>query len=503
MKPIVPFVVALCTAGGVWARWAAPEIAPGAAQSLESDAPEADGTPEPLAEGEPEGAMHLAPAGGGCVAPRPSPDPYDGPAIVGGAPAESSPDDVVGPSAPPMAASLPLDVRLVDAETGRPAASATWDVAHERGGSLPGGAPRGHVRIHDARVTSELQVTAGPSEVAWDAPSWNEAVSRYAERFAATYPLRREVVVSVSVATADGRSTVGELAVSATVAGRSVQAPWLPTGRPSGGPPDSLDLEVRGVPLLRGEALSISVSERRGTAWHTADWADTLGHDLRTRLDVTMTLPERADEDTGFLGRGGRRSLRIGCGCGGRLVRPPRETGVLVLDVVRTDGRPASGAQVRVSSQDDSSLHGFSRSLGARGRARFVGLEDGVWEVELREVGLVPTTGEVRVIAGSVTPFVLREHPGASLHLEVTDDAGRPLPFATFQVAETPSGMDWVDVAGGVQRLDGFTDERGCRALHRLGEGPTRIRVAYGSRRAETTVDVPASGSVPVRMVVR
>ena len=108
---------------------------------------------------------------------------------------------------------------------------------------------------------------------------------------------------------------------------------------------------------------------------------------------------------------------------------------------------------------------------------------------------------DVTLVEGATTDATLRESRGASLDVEVVDARGRPLPFARLAFHEGP-GFAYVTGEGGVQRVDGFTDERGRLHLARVQPGARRVRVSWGGRHALERLSLEDGERRRVRIVL-
>jgi hypothetical protein len=105
------------------------------------------------------------------------------------------------------------------------------------------------------------------------------------------------------------------------------------------------------------------------------------------------------------------------------------------------------------------------------------------------------------VVAGEVRSATLTEPNGATIEVDVVDAEGVARPFATAKVVQ-PTRLPWVDLEGGVQRLDRYVDELGRRTFRHVEPGRVRLEASWARRKVETTVDVRDGETRRVRIVV-
>lgn len=410
------------------------------------------------------------------------PEPWTGPTLRGSEivprpVSRDEPEEVVDePSDTSVDPLVCLDV--VDAETGVPIDCAT-----------------------DVKGFGTVQVWAPRGYVAWDPLPSREAHSGYATRLTATYPLRREALIEATVRECDGTPTVDAGLESATIANRSIAYAEIEAFV-------SGTYRVRGIPFLRGEALSLTFvpgEQTEGYAPRSTAWKGALPEASAEVLRPVVTLPAPAP-----LGSGSARALRRGCGgtCGGCEVVEPlagdgEPQGQVLLTVRRRGGAPASLARIELTALVGADARRRVVDLGtcefhcldSDGRLRIAGLTPRRYEVRVEEDGIVPVARDFEVLDGRVTEVTIDEPVGATLDVQVVDAEGRPRKFATVEVHQ-PSGVMWADLADdGTERLDRFVDHLGRRTLAHVEPGEVRLKATWAGRTVEKTVTV-ADGEV-------
>ncbi len=170
-----------------------------------------------------------------------------------------------------------------------------------------------------------------------------------------------------------------------------------------------------------------------------------------------------------------------------------RPRGAIVLQVLRHNGEPAVGANVRVAG-------GKSKSTDKRGRVQFDDLKAMRLTVRVRQIGLLDIVECVDVVAHQTTWFKLQEPKGLHRDLVVVDEQGEPLPYAQFEISRIEHVTPWIDEHAGVQRLDRFTDHLGRRTITRVDRRMKQIVVTWGSRK--TTVDIGNDETGELRVVL-
>ena len=175
---------------------------------------------------------------------------------------------------------------------------------------------------------------------------------------------------------------------------------------------------------------------------------------------------------------------------------PDALVGGLEVAVIRSDGRPAVGAHVRLP------LNGEYRT-DETGVLRVEKVVAGTIEAWLDEPGLVPVAEKVDVVAGEIARVTLQEPAGATVVVTVKSADGTPLPHATVVVGQG-AGTPWADVApDGVQRLDPYADERGRRVLQRVQPGRVRLDGWWGGWKGTLIVNAQDRQTSEVTLLVR
>jgi hypothetical protein len=426
---------------------------------------------------------------------------------------ESEPAPVVG-----EARTIPLRVRIVDADSGSLIRRAMWRVGAD--GMAPieqqsDGEANVPVSMGDEvpRPDSALPwlIEAMPptgdesSWVRWEEPPVSPLVSRYATRLTAVVLLHPEAEVFVSVARSDGDAEApAAFAPSVTVGGRGVElraSEWTAGG-----------FRLRGVPFVRGASWSLTASADYSDGSRSASAAGRFEGTPADGIRVALMFPPPST----FQGRGGHRSICC-CGCGSRcrsFVENPRlPVGDVTLHVRRRDGRPAARAALRFEHDTTETIAGETAANDPRWQSRYDRADEtgaitwrdipaGHWLLSIVEDGLVPTVAVIDVAPRQLTTVTVTERSGSTIDLAVVDAEDKPVPFATVSLKQ-PSGADWLDVSDDdVQRLDDLTDVNGHRSLAHVESGDVEVRVSHGGRVAKATVHLGDRATERVRITL-
>ena len=409
----------------------------------------------------------------------------------------------------PVAVTMPIDVRVEDAETGRPLPHARLLRAYptRRDKEPPAWFdPKQPVALPGFRAYVGFRVDprSVDEHVVWDDSKWYDRISRYADRLVAIFPARRQARVHVRVREHDGTPTQDAVLSGFATASRHVtkKLDYVP---------DGAGFHVRGIPFFRDEPLCVLVTRppKEGDMKDSAEDDCCIEEEVEDadfdvegspveefpgaaigtgRLPpvwedlciVTAVFPEDREELV-LWGQDG--TMMFGGGWGSSY-RPA--AGRLEVTVLRADGTPAVGAYVYVKSTSSSSRrHGAV--VDTRGRAVIPEAPSGARDVFLEEPGLVRTILRADIAAGKTTRVTLRESVGGTLRIRVVDPDDNPLPYAELR---WPELAHWADVKDGVQRIDCFTDVRGRRTLRRFPARRWTIKARYGSRTGEARVEV-------------
>ena len=119
-------------------------------------------------------------------------------------------------------------------------------------------------------------------------------------------------------------------------------------------------------------------------------------------------------------------------------LRVVREVGVVVLG---PDERPAAGARVEITLEDDDSWrHDRTRQTGADGACRFTGITPGRWRVFATRNGLAPVASDWT--PETTTKVVLRMARGLEITGRVVDADGAPVPKLEVRCAANDARRD-------------------------------------------------------------
>ena len=378
---------------------------------------------------------------------------------------------------------LPLEIRFIDQETGRPVDVVSWGSPLAEDGLTPC-SMFAKYRLDAAPVRAgrdvdlNLWFTAPDGYVTRDghAVVRKAFISRYATAVRTTIPIARELRLRVRVLRHDGTPAVGASA-TATVTGAYV-AHTSDTADASGG------ITVEGLPFTRGERLLVYARDAEGRVSPTER---LILSDVEREVVVTVRLPE--DPPRGETGGGGGAGGAFSRSSGQR--RITRGTARLAIAATHRNGLAASGALVVVAGPVNSK----GRTDGD-GRVEIEGLSAGIYTVTLREPGIVATSMTVEITDGETLTVALRETQGRAATVNVVDTDGLPIPNVRIEV-DLPWGAPHVQLVDGVQDLDLLTDLAGNARLVDLPGEPVTVIAKLGSR----TVKVPLIGdSIQIRM---
>ena len=386
---------------------------------------------------------------------------------------------------------VPLEVELVDAETGTPIGGSV-EVASEGGAFVPLRSRSGvHVLdpapIQRAEETElRFRIHLPPGYVSADAlrsrrarQAWpDEAymrsaeVSRYAERVHVTLPVRPEARIRVRVVDEADEPIEGATVLELVVAGCRVKPTSTPTNERG-------EMVLRGVPFFRGSLLRVQVAttDHQSTAVGTVTLADP---DSEAQIRVVV----RAHPESIGAYRGPHGEVPS-CGLPWKEV-PNGATAVLW--VVRRGGAPANRAFLRLRRKGAASWDAtFSDS---NGRAIFSELPPGHYTAQLCEPGLVFTEWTFDLTAAETLERTVHESVGHRLPVVVHGVQDLALPFA--RVFVSPEGSDDLTWLGddGVQHLDIHTDRDGRVVIPHLPGEKAEVSVQYGHLCSTSSVSV-------------
>ncbi|MEN8150841.1 MAG: carboxypeptidase-like regulatory domain-containing protein [Planctomycetota bacterium] len=369
---------------------------------------------------------------------------------------------------------LPVEVAVIDVESGRPIPDARPSWIVRKGNARPLAPGGGYFRHPDltvelrstVRLRFSVELPDGYGLARPDGFEVTGTVSIYAERVRVTIPVWPVAIVVVRVLDHEQNPVAGAVISSVSLSGRSRSFTA-----------DTTDADgwtfVRGIPALRGEAVGVKALANGRSRTVMARIAD-----CGTEVRLVAVLPKDPD----------RRNLGIGGGAGGafggrgghrNLLVNPAIGSVCVL-VLHREGRPAVDTTVIVSGG------GRERTgrTDASGRVLLEHLTAGKVSIRVREAGFV--TGKVSTVdvpAGGVADVTMREAPERWLWGQVLDESGRALPGASvvLRCAAWPR-LVWLD--RGLQRLNLLTGPEGRFEFPNAPPGAVVVQAAYGSRSA-------------------
>lgn len=435
---------------------------------------------------------------------------------------------------------LPLEVEVLDDRGGRPVEGARWECAPRLGWEAPAEARpqagRTVLAAPGAGVGLDLEVEAPPGwrpdEVA-PMDTWLHPATRSLRAVAVVRPAL-EVVLAFPAGMPtprleewDGPVWLGEDAVELTsasvdaegrlhlhgarfVPGELLSTAWWKNGREG-----LLEGEVvLGHEPVTSVVIQLHRKPPQAPREEEMPWGEAVGDDeeagtreaLPSQGPVQPGLepeqqpePEAEHEPDLWIGRDGdpESQAREWIACQQRLAGP---RGPLPLRLRLPGGAAAARALVRAEG-------------GAAPRGRVAWQQaDAAGSVTLPDVpcgplrvlvlgGGAPALVEVEAGALPRGEQVVSLPAGATLRVQVRAPSGQPLPFATLEV-EHASGLPWVDIADGVQRLDALTDVRGERRLHDLPPGKLTLTARLGTRAAEVQMDLREGSTQQVQLTL-
>lgn len=358
-----------------------------------------------------------------------------------------------------------------------------------------------HVR---ARAAADLRLDiAAPAGYVSTRASLNAEAGPLARALRAVVAVRPEVPLRVRVLDAGGHPVAGAEITRAWLAGaeavfeavsedaeveyeidEEIWGPDFPLSLAA--VPSGADgwLDVRGVPWLQGERVRLVVAAgRRQAATSLMLLSHPAPRELAVRLPAAINVPAYANS-----------CICLGGGCGSGMRRKARVGhGVLVARVTTRDGRPAPGVCVDLCGP-------VSRwaLADADGSVRFGKLPAGAYTLRTESVGFTCAETEVELRAGELRTLDLVEPTGWTARLQVVDADGVAVPGAGF-TAQQAHSVAYLPCTDGVQDLALFTNAAGEAVLEHVSPGPLKVRVAYGSRSAEATLD-PGSSPALIRL---
>lgn len=396
-------------------------------------------------------------------------------------------------------AGLPFRFIPEDAATGRPLRSVAWEAAPRFTNAEA--KPEGPNDLLPVEVGQSQTIStafkAPRGRVLHEDPTFPGWISPEAKRLEARLPLRAEAQIVIVL---EGEVRIRDIS---KLEGQ-VWIPMMPAPQSNTFELDAFGrLHVRGLPHLPGEMVAVDLTYE-GKRIHRADVPIGTDPAQAVVIEVTPKKPDPEESEnvetdissflyddfeiiTGTFPTSRHTYTRD-------FDHDPKTTGRLAMRVLRPDGTPAHGALIGTVEGD--------WSLYARedGRVLFKGLPPGKHRMFVLGAGAV-SFHDAEITAGAETRLEVRADEGGRIALEVVDEQGRPVPYATITI-EQPSGYEWAEVIDGVQRLDPFTNHEGRRTLHRLEPGAVTVNATFGSRYARTKVKVAKGMTQPLRLTL-
>lgn len=392
-----------------------------------------------------------------------------------------------------------VSVHVVDAHTGRHVlgARARWrgDRLHPHT-AVPATPAVFHIVSTEAfpLLPHHLELDVPRGHVAWDERAFQGPPCVYARELSVVYPLRPAQRATIVAKHADGRAARAVLD-HAEVAGRSGR---LQVARDGSG-----NLQIDGLPFYRHEPFRFSVRDADSGAiggivgrlpgepgalpvlWVALDPGPVIrDEDIEDHLETDNDLPYEQSLGTGAVKPPPRRQLHV--------------------RVLRRDGTPAVGARVSFIphlEEHESPMGPRKATTDLEGIARFADPRPGTATVAADQLGFLDVQGTVEVRALGVTEARVQERAGGRLTVEIIDEHGRGLSFATCQL-QTGCSHPYVDMQDGIQRMDRFTDHEGRRTYAGVFPGPVTLYVQWGHRRKNVEAKIAAGRTEVVRVVL-
>ena len=415
------------------------------------------------------------------------------------APGQSESILVEGPDATfRAAAGYDVAVHVVEADTGRARPDA--EVLYHGDRLNPeqrarGNPARFYVLPRQGHLGPEHRVTPPAGFAAHDEYAFMALPCSYAKECKVVYPLRRTLQATVVAKHANGNAVRAELTY-AEVGGRAVK---LVARRDGFG-----NLQLDGIPFLRDEPYHFTLHDKQQHAVGAARgrMPTVFGRmpSIRAELREIPVIRDEEIEDTFETDQDLPFGEDVFAGPFGK----PAVRSQLVVHVKRHDGSPAVGARVtltEVIEEHESPRGPREVRTDAKGIARFVNPPARRVILEADQPGYLDARTEVTVGLTGTTDATIREASGGRLELTVVDEHGDPLPHGTVHLL-VQSRNPYVDLIGGVQRLDRFFDHEGRRTFTRVPAGPVACVIAWGSRRQRGELTMEAGKTHELRVVL-
>lgn len=314
------------------------------------------------------------------------------------------------------------------------------------------------------------------------------------ERTRLVVPVWEEAVLDLRVLDPEGRPASGVQIEALVAAGRLRRVVLEPRG-PG-------EYRVRGIPRLPGEPVRASL------LWGSVDESEE-GHEVVEEMGEELDLEDA--QVVSAVPLEPRVPWRVEVRLAG-----PRGAGWSTIEsdndldyeesLGRNDaadtGVKLASLRVRALGWDGTRIPHATingADTDAAGEILLRDLLPGEHWIEMQARGHLPAHRSFVLGEGDDKDVAVREPVGARLVVRVTDEKGRPRPFARLGLR----GRKWFDVVGGEQRLDLFTDVRGRRAFERIEPGRTVIRATWGSRHGFRKISLPEGQTTEVHIVAK
>ncbi len=406
---------------------------------------------------------------------------------------------------------VPFELQIVDGVTGAPVPAARWGTGYieELGtrrlvGNTACAIPGDPLSGSGWPAWFGFYVEVPKGYVAWDPQVIRCRVPSGATRLHATYALRREVHVVVSLGDQLEHPIKGRVQFQLRCAGR----PWKPVQVQVLG---ENSFRVRGLPFLPSEPFVLRAADTAGQEG-TAAGRIPVKSGQTLRLAMTSFGDEHVDliimEDIEFDGPAGG-----GIGHNhGRVTRPEPPRGTLTVLCLLADGSPARSVQVYAKgpewegTKNGASVRG-SYSLWAQadssGRVAWADAPVGEWELTFTAWNPAKTVAVVREDA--TTDVTIREPTGGELRIQAVTPDNHPLPFCTIAVRHKTKrglGLRPLPDHDGLVRVDAYTDHLGTRTLQRLAPRTYQVTVRFGSREETVSAELGDREVTPLVVVL-
>jgi len=369
-----------------------------------------------------------------------------------------------------LEAALPLEIRFVEAATGKPLEGGSARLEPLFGEPIPSPMSLAAATLHRRKGASSAVFKLSPPTGFAAERGYRHIVgveiSEFADRLLAEIPLFPELDLSARVLDSEGAPVAGATAGpvqwdESVIHVRAAESDSY--GR----------LRIHGVPFLpeseftiqfhRGQQMTFVVARIRAdepALELTAMLEKLLLADLQMEMDE---IDEEEEKNAAWTGR-------------------------LEVFANRSNGGPAAGALLRMASGNYYALH----RLNGNGSCAVENLEGGIYELHIADPGFVPLDFRVEVSEGVTSRADITEPEGWTARVRVLDRNSHPVPGARIRARyRNRHGRGYAKLDDDLQVVGFFTDCTGEVLLPNLGRERIEFTASLGSRERVVLVEPP------------